>query len=163
MLLALVLTSLCTYAIDNVVTGHARATVVDGITVVETQYLNFGSIDATAAVGTVTIAPDGTRTSSGGVLEIGSTFTSGSFTINGGPGMLLTYLLPSGSITLLGQNTGQPLTVSAFTTIDGTAPLNGTTDASGAAVLKVGATVTIPANQVADVYNGTYEVTISHD
>lgn len=158
-LFALLLVSLSSFAVDTAVTGHARITIVDGITVVETQQLNFGSIDASAVAGTVVVNYDGIRSSTGGVTEIGTGFSSGSFTVTGTPGTVLNYVVQTTPITLLGVNTGQPITISNFTVSNA----SGTTNAGGTAILKVGATATVIANQVVDLYTGTYEVVVTHD
>lgn len=158
-LFALLLVSLYSFAIDTAVTGHARITIVDGITVVETQQLNFGSIDASAVAGTVVVNYDGIRSSIGGVTEIGTGFNSGSFTITGTPGTVVNYVVQTTPITLLGASTGQPLIVDNFTVSNA----SGTTNTGGTAILKVGATANIMANQAVDVYTGTYNVTVSHE
>lgn len=146
-------------AVNTSVVGHVSVTIVEGIAATETQQLNFGSIDASPAEGTVTVSYNGARSSSGGVTEVGTGFASGSFTISGNPGTALTYVVQATPITLLGSTTGQPVTVGSFTT----SASDGLTNESGIAILKVGATATIPANIPPDVYRGTYDVTIAHE
>lgn len=146
-------------AINTSVVGHASVTIVDGITASETQQLNFGSIDASPVEGTVTVTYNGDRTTSGGVTEIGTGFTSGYFTITGNPEIALTYIVQATPVTLLGNTTGQSVSVGLFTV----STSDGLTNENGIAILKVGATATIPANIPPDVYRGTYDVTVVHE
>ena len=146
-------------AINTSVVGHVSVTIVEGIAASETQQLNFGSIDASPVEGTVTVTYNGDRSTSGGVTEIGTGFTSGYFTITGNPGVALNYVVQATPITLLGNTTGQFVSVGLFTV----STSDGLTDESGIAILKVGATATIPANIPSDVYRGTYDVTIAHE
>ena len=89
-------------AINTSVVGHVSVTIVEGIAASETQQLNFGSIDASPVEGTVTVTYNGDRSTSGGVTEIGTGFTSGYFTITGNPGVALELCCTSNSYNFIG-------------------------------------------------------------
>jgi spore coat protein U-like protein len=165
------------------------ATVMPPITVSEPGDLRFGSIAAVATAGTVVVgvgttipatAPTtaapiqaGTRTSTGGVIMIGGGTCSatvlcgaGSIQIQGPvSGSFSTVTLPATVTLTSGANT---MTVGTLTRRYGPTGVAGVTtgagafSAGGAAVLVIGGTLAVGANQAAGTYTGTMAVTVDY-
>ena len=140
-------------------TGTANAKVLAPIAISAGTPLNFGSIAASAALGTVVMTPAGVRSATGGVglVTDGSNApTSGVFTVTGAAGIGFSITLPV-STTLTGP--GPAMTVNAFaSTPSGTGTLT-----AGTATVNVGATLNVAASQVAGTYTGTYPVTVNYN
>lgn len=144
-------------------TGTATATVVIPIAIANSSpNLRFGSFSTAAAGDTVTIAPAGTRTSTGALL-VNSTNAPGaaSFAVTGDTTLTYAITLPSTAQSIaIGAGIGtSAMAVTAFTsTPSGTGALT-----AGAQTLLVGATVTTVAGQVAGAYTGTFSVTVAYN
>lgn len=132
--------------------------------------LDFGVIASSALVGTVTVAPDGTRTSTGGVTLIGNSHHPAEFA-----GMKPTQpnrpvRMRVGSNTVLLTGPGTPMVASLFraNTNPGT-PLTTTPrnyqvqqSTSGAFALFVGASLLVNANQQPGTYTGSWTLTLDY-
>lgn len=144
-------------------TGTATATVVIPIAIAASSpNLLFGSFSTATAGDTVTIAPDGTRSSAGALL-VNSTNAPGaaSFAVTGDTTLTYAITLPSTAQSIaIGAGTGtSAMAVTAFTsTPSGTGALT-----AGLQTLLVGATVTTVAGQVAGAYTGTFPVTVAYN
>lgn len=117
--------------------------------------LAFGAVVASGVLGTVVLAPGGSRTAYNGV-SLGA-FNGGNparFAVTGALSALYGITLP-GSVTLTAP-TGGSLTVTDFTSSAGA---SGQLDASGQQTLNVGATLNVAANQPQGSYSGTFSVT----
>jgi spore coat protein U-like protein len=132
--------------------------------------LHFGTVVASATAGSVIVAPDGTRSASGGVTLWGNDHHPAQFAgmkptqanrpvrINvaantiqvTGPGAPMTVRLFNGN-----TNPGQPFT---------TNPRNFQVQqaVSGAFALYVGATLDVNANQAPGTYTGTWTITLNY-
>jgi len=128
------------------------------MTVTNTATLDFGTLVPSAAAGTVVIAPTGGRTTTGGVKGVSGTYGPGAFkvAITSGSANFF-FFLPTNATLSSGGNS---MTVNTFTTNTGNP---GTVPGPpGSAVLFVGATLAVGANQAAGTYTGTYAVFFLH-
>ena len=139
-------------------TGNIRAKIVAPVNVTETQGLDFGTILApTDSAKTVTISTGGSRSDGGsGILVNTNTGKAGLFNVTGADSQTMTINVPS-SATLTGTG-GSTMTVDTFATDpNGKLTLSGT---SGQ--IKVGADLTVNADQAVGDYTGTYTITVSY-
>ena len=150
-------------------TGTATATVVRPISIEAVDDLRFGSFSTTAAAQTVAIATDGARTSSGVLLlaqDIG--FGAASFAVTGEGAYTYAITLPADevvTITTGAATAPETMAVSTFLS-DPTGTggvLSSTAGTEGTQTLLVGATITTVAEQVAGVYEGTFDVTVEYN
>jgi hypothetical protein len=130
-------------------TATSTATIVAPIAISNTADMNFGNVAVGASLGTVVLAPAGTRSATGGVTlpATGGTVTAASFDVTGEGAYTYAITLPA-SVTIT-RNTGtETMTVNTFTsTPSGTGALT-----AGAETLMVGATLNVGAAQVPGTY-----------
>ena len=143
-------------------TGSAQALVIEPGSVVPLNALRFGQFMQPAAAGTLTIDINSTVTATGGVagnqniIQVGTGRGPGTFLLGGTPNRQTDITLPA-SITI--TNGAATMTVNTLTTnTPGTGKLK--LDATGSAVLIVGATLNVAANQAVGPYSGTYTITV---
>jgi hypothetical protein len=127
--------------------------------VTATSNLAFGRIVA-ASGGTVTISTAGVRSKTGGLVLIpGGTVSGAGFSLTeGGTGKSLTWrtiTLPASATLSSGANT---MTLSNFVSDPATTMVG-----SGRTDVKVGASLTVGANQAAGNYSGTFSVTVDYN
>jgi hypothetical protein len=123
--------------------------------VTKTQDLNFGKIvGGSGYSGTVTINSSGARSSSGGVVLLGTVFSPARFTITGNVGKTYTLTLPAEFTIISGTN---QMNVSA---ISSSIPINGTIPTGGTLPFAVGGTLTINSVQRNSTYSGTFEISV---
>jgi hypothetical protein len=134
------------------------------ISIVNNTDLNFGNIAVSSAGGSVILAPNGTRTSTGGITlpaTAGST-TSAKFTVTGESYLTYTILLPTSDL-ILTETLGalETMTVNAFTSDPNTVGVIIT----GTAVIVVGATLNVAAFQQKGRYTNSrgFEVSINYN
>lgn len=138
------------------VSGTARATVVQPIVITNTAAMSFGSIVRPTAAGTVTLSTAGTVTATGGAAgnlvtgASGPAPAAGEFQILSAPGRTFAVFAP---IAFNLTNGGASMPVSLLT---GALQTLSTTPATITYRLRVGATVTLAANQALGTYNGSY-------
>lgn len=149
---------------------NAQLSVVSPGSFYKVEDLHFGTIVSSNVAGTVTIAPNGTRTSTGGVTLWGNDHHPAQFA-----GMKPTAAnrpvrmrVGSNSITLTGP--GAPMTVGLFrgntnpatalTTTPRNYQVQQTTNSAFA--LFVGATLNVNANQAPGTYSGTWTLTLDY-
>ena len=144
--------------------GAAQALVVSPGSVVPISSLRFGQFIQPATAGTLSISIAGVISAGGGVAglqnitQTGTGRGPGSFTLVGTPNRQTDITLPA-SATI--SNGTQTMTMNAFTSNangGGKIKLSATT---GQAVLIVGATLNVAANQPVGNYTGTYTVTVA--
>jgi hypothetical protein len=148
-------------------TGTAAAAVVRPNTLIKTDDLDFGTLISGAA-GSVTINPiTAARTTSGGVTPVGGGAQRATF--QGTGGWLLLIVTGSNSVTLARTGGGAaPMTASltrAVSTSGGGITLLGpsaTLFPSGVQTYYIGGTLTVPANQPAGDYSGTFTLTVNY-
>jgi hypothetical protein len=142
-------------------TATATATIVSPIAITKTTDMNFGNVAVSSAAGTVVLAPDGTRTRTGGVTlpaTVG-TVTAAAFNVTGTAGYTYSIVITGAPLTVTsGANT---MTVTAFTST----PATPGTLAAGNNALTVGATLNVAGSQAAGVYvSGTpFTVTVNYN
>ena len=129
--------------------ASTTAVLVTPISIAKTTDMHFGTIAASATAGTVELDFADTRTATGGAsLPAGSLLQKTAvFTVTGEGASGFSISVPSAPITLTGSVAGS-MTVGSFVCDAGAA----TTLSGGTKVLKVKATLNVPANTVAGVY-----------
>jgi hypothetical protein len=152
-IVAILLMAIFTTSVKAQVTGTATgsATIITPISITKTVDMNFGSIAVGTTLGSVVLAPDNTRSKTGGVTlpAVTGTVTAAQFTVNGLGTSTFSITLPSSYTITNGSNT---MNIDTFTsTPSGSGALVG-----GTQTVKVGATLHIAASQSAGAYtNGT--------
>ena len=145
----------------------AFATIIKPITLTKVDDLQFGVIAADADGGSVVVAAaTGTATPSGVILYTAGNNaiapSAASFDVTGEASYTYKITLPS-SVTLT-RNGGGTMSVGTFKTNTPSESLTGNTfNEDGEASFKVGGTLTIGANQVAGLYEGTLSVTVDYE
>jgi hypothetical protein len=157
---AVIALGLLTAATVNAATSNASAEIVTPIAISNTVGLVFGQIAPTIAIGTVTVATNGVRTSSGGVTlgNGGTQASASSFAVTGAA--LNTYTITLPTTTTLSAAAGAPMTVDTFVSLPAS---TGTLSALGAQTLLVGATLHVGVSQAPNPYTGTFDVTVAYN
>lgn len=160
------------FAAPATVTANATAkgVVLLPLTLTKTSDLDFGTVVASAAAGTVVISPDdGSRAVTGGVTGVPS-FAGGRALFQGAGSASQQVVLTLNAATVLtsGSNT---ITVNSMTFDTGAASaVNGsgnlattrTINGTGAFSIGVGGNFAIAANQANGLYTGTFSVTADY-
>ncbi len=151
------------FAMHSFAQETATATIVTPISITKTVDMNFGNVAVQSTTGgTVVLAPDGTRTQTGGVIlpVTPGTVTAASFTVNGQGTYTYAITLPSTALNL-SDGASHTMTVTAFTsTPSGTGALT-----AGTQTLNVGGTLNVGAGQTAGVYVSAtpFNVTVNYN
>lgn len=149
--------------------GVAQAIIVTRLSLVKTQDLDFGQLIAGTAAGTVTLAPDGVRSSTGGVRLAGSDGHPASFSGLGRQNQSVTLSVNSNTGTL--RRVGGTETMRFDTFVIGSTPQAQLTivplafrisAANGQFAFPVGATLRVGARQAPGIYSGTFTLTINY-
>lgn len=146
----------------------AEITVVRPLSFVIDDNLDFGTVIRGATAGTVTVAPNGTRTSTGGaILANGGGHKAASFAGRGTNNQRVDISLGANSILIVGP--GLPMRVHSF--VLGSTPTAVLTttpqrfrinSATGIFAFPVGATLDVGANQAPGQYTGTWTITLNY-
>ncbi len=151
------------------VSSDVVAIVVQRLSFIKTQDLDFGQFAATNRAGTVTIAPNGTRTSTGGVVLAGRSGQPASFSGYGFPNQTVRISVSSATETVTRQGGTQTMRFDTF--IIGSTPQAQITtqplafriaSANGMFAFPLGATLRVNANQAPGVYVGTFNVVLDY-
>lgn len=131
-------------------TGPKKKDCKAALTAVNLQDINFGSFDGGTG-GTITIAANGSRTSTGGVLLLSGTTSAAQFEVNqtlsGCEIYPLRIKLPNNST--MTEPVGGTMAMSAFTSL----PATGATVIPGTPlIVNIGATITVTAGQASGTY-----------
>jgi hypothetical protein len=148
-----------TPAVAMAATATATATVVTlrPLTLVKTDDLDFGSLIASTAPGTVKIdSTTDVRTTVGGVSVAGGTPSAAHFAAAGVIGLISSVTLPT-SIMLTRTGGTETMTVGTITSNGPTLRLF---PGNGVLNLSVGGTLNVGANQAAGAYAGQFDVTV---
>lgn len=148
--------------------GSAEITIVRPLSFIIDDNLDFGAVIRGTTAGTVTVAPDGTRTRTGGVtLANGGGQKPASFAGQGAFNQRVDISIGASSIFLTGP--GAPMRVRDFvigstpTAVLTTAPLRFTIAApTGIFAFPVGATLDVGANQAPGKYTGNWSITLNY-
>jgi hypothetical protein len=145
----------------------AQIAVVRPLEFIRVENLDFGRVIRSSTAGTVTIAPDGTRTKTGGVTLVGTGFQAAEFAGMGTNNQRVDVSLGANQIFVTGP--GAPMRVHTFvigstpTAVLTTTPrrfrINSPT---GIFIFPVGATLDVGANQAPGTYNGTWTITLNY-
>lgn len=147
--------------------ADAQIAIVRPLEFIRVENLNFGRVIRGTTVGTVTIAPNGTRTSTGGVILVGTGHQAAEFAGMGTNNQRVDISLGANQIFVTGP--GAPMRVHTFvigstpTAVLSTTPrrfrINSPT---GIFEFPVGATLDVGANQTPGTYNGTWTITLNY-
>ncbi|MFY7707422.1 MAG: DUF4402 domain-containing protein [Flavobacteriales bacterium] len=142
-------------------TATASANIIQPLEIVKTADLAFGNIASGTSEGTVVIATDGARTSTGGVtlIEAGNVSNAASFDVNGLADASFTIEVPA-SIVIETAGGADQMTVDNFVSSLGA---DSVLDANGEASLNVGATLNVSAQQAAGLYSGSFDVIVAYN
>ena len=137
---------------------------VKPLSIVKNIDLNFGNIAVSSAGGAVILAPNGIRTSTGGVTLPATTgaTTSAKFTLTGENYLIYTILLPTSDLILTETiGASETMTVNAFTSTPNTIGVLTT----GTAIIMVGATLNVTALQPKGLYTNSngFEVIVNYN
>ena len=147
--------------------GQSQVGVVTPLSFIQTEELSFGRILSSNTAGTVTVAPNGTRTRSGGVTLHGNDQQAAVFAGLGAVNQRVQISLGSNSIFL----TGPGVRMRARNFVIGSTPtaVLSTTPrvfriagANGGFSFPVGATLDVNANQAPGTYRGTWSITLNY-
>jgi len=134
-----------------------NVTNIKAISVSSTGSMDFGAFYAptSGGAGSVTIAPDGSRTASKATLAGGAP-AAASFTVDGSANTAYSVTLTSPGT--LSDGSGNSMSIGSFThdNTDNSLP------PSGSETLNVGATLSVPKNQPSGIYTGTFTVTVNY-
>lgn len=135
----------------------ASAQIYQPISLQKATDLAFGGILASSAAGRVVLAPDGTRSASGGaVLAASSGVSAAVLRVAGEPSTSFTLGLPA---SVLLQSGGDLLIAEGFTSDAGGARL----DATGRLEVHLGATLNVAPGQAPGLYAGSFLVTVAYN
>lgn len=157
-----------TPAIADTQIATAEVTVVRPLSFVIDDNLDFGNVIRGTTAGTVTVAPNGTRTNTGGtILANGGGHKPASFAGRGTNNQRVDVSLGASSILIVGP--GLPMRVHTFvlgstpTAVLTTTPqrfrINSPT---GVFAFPVGATLDVAANQAPGKYTGSWTITLNY-
>lgn len=143
-------------------TATASATIIQPINIQNTGDLQFGNIAVNNQPGTVVVATNSSRTSTGGITLPSNTgnISAASFDVTGEQNDTYALSLPT-SATLSDNNNNNTMTVNNFvSSLDNNV---GTLSNQGTDAFTVGATLNVDANQPAGTYTGTFDVTVNYN
>ena len=140
------------------VTADASANVLEPLGITQAAAMDFGDVAADPTVATTVVLTTGGATSSPDGASVSGTPAAGSFDVTGATNAAYDITLPlDNTVVLTGLGANMP--VDSFTSSLGA---SGNLGATGTQNFTVGATLTVPANQTADNYTGTYDVTVNY-
>ncbi len=152
---------------QNGAQSEAEAIVLRPLSFFKVNDLDFGSIIASGTAGTVRLAPDGTRTRTGGVTLAGNGGEPARFAGLGTPNRQVNISLGSNTIWITGP--GVRMRVRDFeigstpTAILSTTPTRfSIASALGNYNFPVGGTLEVGANQAPGDYSGTFTITLNY-
>lgn len=137
-------------------TASSTALLVTPISIAKTTDMDFGTIAASATLGTVILDTANSRTISGGASLHGGTATAAVFTVTGEPNAGFAITIPTTDITL-SDGALHDLILNGLVTL-GT---SSTLAAGGTMAIKVGATLNLPANAVGGTYSNASDLFVT--
>ncbi len=151
-------------------TGRAEAVVIERLGFIQVDDLEFGRIITGATAGTVTVAPDGTRTSSGGVSLIGGGLVQAAqFSGYGRRNQFVQISIDANTQTMTRVNGTEEMQFDTF--VIGSTPTAPITTAprtfriaaaNGIFEFPIGATLRVGANQFPGNYVGDFRITLNY-
>ncbi|QOY93891.1 DUF4402 domain-containing protein [Massilia sp. UMI-21] len=145
-------------------TATSTSTVVTPISITKGADLSFGSFASSAAGGTVTVTPGGTRSVSGGVTAAGGTASAARFDVSGSGS--LTYSIVLGGDASLSDGSNS-MAFTSISDLSASASTSGNvssgTLSAGAQSIFVGGILTVGASQPAGTYTGSVTATVEYN
>jgi len=137
-------------------TADASATIVTPISISKNSDMDFGNVATNGTVGTVVLAPAGTRTPSGGVTlpATAGSVAAASFTVSGSGSYTYAITLPT-SVTIASGT--DEMIVDAFTST----PLTTGALTAGEQIITIGATLNLVAAQAEGAYTSATPFTVT--
>lgn len=138
-------------------TATATATLITPISIAVSNNMEFGTIAASATAGTVSLdTATNTRSATGGVFlqSGGAAAQIAEFAVTGEPDHSFSITSPA-SIVLSGSGGG-----SLSLALTGTTSPS-TLDGSGNSIIKIGGTLSVPANALSGTYSNTTDLTVT--
>lgn len=151
-------------------TARAEAIIVTRLSLLKVDDLDFGKIVAGTTAGTVVMAPNGTRTKTGGVILASGSNQPARFSGYGFPNQNVSIWLGANSIQLTRVGGTQKMTLDTF--IIGSTPQTQLTTSpigfriastTGMFAFPLGATLRVAARQTPGKYVGTFTVLIQYN
>lgn len=146
-----------------------KAVVVGALSFLNVEELEFGSLLAGPALGTVVVAPDGARTSTGGVTLSGGLVQPARFAGRGTFNQIVAVSISANSYTLTRAGGGGTMTLDTLvigstpTAVLGPTPQTfRISSPTGIFNFPVGGTLRVGANQAPGDYSGTIVVTLNY-
>lgn len=150
--------------------GPSTVVVVRPLSFFSVDDLNFGKLLAGTTAGTITIAPDGTRTATGGATPIGGGTSPATFTGMGTYNQIVNISMVATPINITRVGGTQTMQVRTFTI--GSSPTTQVLTTtprsfrigslSGLFLFAVGAQLVVGANQTPGDYRGNYTVILNY-
>lgn len=152
------------------VSANARAVILENLSFVKVDDLDFGKLIAGTSAGTVVVSPASVRTATGGVrLAASTSVKAAKFAGKGSVNQLLTIMVTSNSVTLTRSGGGDTMTMDTFVIgSNPTVQLSTTPQlffigtASGMFQVPIGATLRVKAAQTPGIYAGAFTVTVQY-
>lgn len=142
--------------------ASATAKIIAPIALTNPTALNFGAIIPSASAGTAILSTANARSITGGVTLGNSTgVAAASFNVSGQANATYAITLPADNAVKLSN--GTPADDMALSSWNSSLGATGTLDGTGAQNFKVGATVSVAANQTAGNYSATYSVSVNYN
>ncbi|OIP84408.1 MAG: hypothetical protein AUK44_02460 [Porphyromonadaceae bacterium CG2_30_38_12] len=140
----------------------AFANLISPLTITETSSLHFGTMTVSAAAGTCVLSTANVRTATGGVTlsSLSPTSTNAAYNTTGSAGLNYLISLPT-NMTVTRNGGSETMTIDTFKSSK-TGNL-GTIGAGSSDNFTVGATLHVAANQLAGLYQGTFNVTVAYN
>lgn len=151
------------YVYAATATANGTADVVAAISIAKASGgdLGFGYVVASGTAGTAVVGTNNARSCTGGATCVaGGTMSAADFTVSGQANYTYAITLPSSTTLSDGEATPTTMTVNTFTS---SPSATGTLSSTGSQALTVGATLQVGANQRADGYTGTFNVTVEYN
>jgi Domain of unknown function (DUF4402) len=166
--LAVALCPAAAFAHPDTETADAQVAIVTRGEFFKVEDLHFGAVIPGSTAGTVVVAPDGTRTRTGGVTLVGNLHHPAEFAGRRPLTGNLPVLISVGSSTITLTGPGAPMQVTlfrgntnpgqTFSQLPRTFQIQG--QSNGAFELTVGATLAVGANQAPGTYTGNWTLTL---
>lgn len=144
-------------------TAFARGVVLGAHSLKKSKDLDFGviTVDSTVGSGTISVAASaaGTRSVTGGVTALASTYSAAKFDGSAAPNETVALTMTGPATTSLSDGAGHSIPASLTFDAAGT-PRNA--DGTGGFTVYVGGTFSIAANQAPGVYGNDFDVTAEY-